>query len=103
MMVRVGFWQGFEVKPEAIHDEKILDVVGLLELIEDGFIRIGAHAGDAGFRGAPSVERKDGRRCEYFFAPAASQHFSGGVAHVLDHGAFVFRRRNMWIFRTGMP
>ncbi len=31
------------------HDEKILDVVGLLELIQHGFFRITPHASDARF------------------------------------------------------
>lgn len=32
-----------------IHDKKILDVVTLLELIENGFFRVSTHACDAGF------------------------------------------------------
>src|SRR6267378_2572426 len=33
----------------SVHDKKILNVVGLLELIEDGFFRVGTHAGDTSF------------------------------------------------------
>src|SRR5258707_5822408 len=49
-----GILAGIRGEAGGIHDEKILDVVGLLELIEDGFIRIGAHAGDAGFVERPA-------------------------------------------------
>jgi len=92
MMVSVGFWQGLEVKPEAVHDEKIFDVVSLLELIEDGFLRVGAHAGDAGFVERPAWSGSVGVRAN-IFCPGSFQHFSGGIAHVLDHGRARFRRR----------
>jgi len=59
MMVSVGFWHGFEVKRKAVHDEKILECRGSLELIEDGFF-----SGSAPMRAMPlreSAQRGAGR------------------------------------------
>src|SRR5713101_7327366 len=49
-----GILAGVRGEARSVHDEKILDVVGLLELIEDGFFRVGAYAGDAGFVERPA-------------------------------------------------
>ncbi len=80
---------GIRSEAGSVHDKEILDVVGLLELIEDGFFRVGAHAGDAGFVERPA---RSGRMSvgANIFCASGFQHFSGGGAHVLDHGALVF-------------
>ena len=84
-----GILAGIGGEAGGVHDEKILDVVGLLELIEDGISLVGAHAGDAGFVERPAWSGRMGVGANIFCA-GGFQHFSGGVAHVLDHGAFVF-------------
>jgi len=58
-------------------------------LIENRFFRVGAHAGDAGFVKRPARSGRMGVGAN-IFCPSGFEHFSGGVAHVLDHGAFVF-------------
>src|SRR5258707_15061111 len=77
-----GILAGIGGEAGGVHDEKIFDVVSLLELIEDGLLRVGAHAGDAGFVERPTWSGSVGVRAN-IFSPGSFQHFSGGIAHVL--------------------
>lgn len=63
--------------------------MGLLELVKDGFFGVGAHAGDAGFVQGPTRGGRVGVGADIFCA-GSFEHFSGSVAHVFDHGAFIF-------------
>src|SRR5260221_13211566 len=49
-----GILAGVRGEAGSVHDEKILNVVRLLELIENGFFRVGAHTGDSGFVKRPT-------------------------------------------------
>src|SRR5260370_14112284 len=49
-----GILAGIRSEAGSVHDKEILDVVGLLELIEDRPFRVDAHAGDAGFVKSPA-------------------------------------------------
>ena len=73
----------------SVHNEKVFDVVALLELVEDGFLRVGAHARDAGFMKGPARSRRMSV-CADVLGAGGFEHLTGGIAHVLDHGAFVF-------------
>lgn len=80
---------GVRGKAGSVHDKKIPDVVGLLKLIEHGFLRVGAHAGHTGFVQRPA--RRGGMRVSANVLCAGGfEHFAGRIAHVLDHGALVF-------------
>ena len=66
MIVSVGILAGIGREAGSVHDEEILDVVGLLELVENRFFGIGSHARDARFVERPA--RRGGVRvgAEYF-------------------------------------
>src|ERR1700704_2675303 len=89
MMVSVGFWQGFEVKPEASMTKRFLMSWNCWNWLRTDFFWVGAHAGDAGFVKRPARRGRMRVGADVFCA-GGFQHFTGGIAHVLDHGAFVF-------------
>ncbi len=72
-----------------VHDEEIFHVVRLLELIQDRFLGIETHARRAGFVKGPA-RRGRMRVGVDVFGAGRFEHFSGGIADVLDHGGFVF-------------
>ena len=88
-MVRVGFWQGLEVKPEASMTKRFLMSWVCWNWLRTDFFGVGAHAGDARFVNGPSRSGGVGVGADVSCS-GGFEHFAGGVAHVLDHGAFVF-------------
>ncbi len=63
--------------------------MGLLKLIENRLFGVGTHAGDAGLVKRPA--RSGWMRVSANVLRAGGlQHFASGIAHVPNHGAFVF-------------
>jgi len=72
-------------EPGAVHDEQVLDVVRLLELIQHRFLGIASHAGNPNLVNRPTRRGRARRRSDVL-APRRFQHLAGGLRHVLHHG-----------------